>query len=117
MRLLTYELCLLINDRMVTKYQNDPSLMRLISKHFYSERIFDDSTSNAPKLRWRYRNSFSDNVVHGHRAHDNDSHDKTQGDSHTDSYYDSRGNSENVNDSKRPNLETKPIFVSILRLP
>lgn len=118
---------ILLNDRMVTKYQNDPSLMQLISKHFYSERIFDDSTSNTPKLRWRYRNFYSDNVVHGNRTHDHDSHDESQGNSHNDSYdksqeysrndshEKSQGKSENATDSKRTTLGTKQFFVSILQ--
>ncbi|KAG5122972.1 hypothetical protein JHK82_029709 [Glycine max] len=95
---------------MVTKYQSDPSLMQLISKHFYSERIFDDSTSNNPKLRWRYRNFFSDNAVHGHRTHDRESNDKSQEHSHNDSNDKSLGWSENVTHSKRTNLETKRTF-------
>ncbi|TKY71166.1 hypothetical protein E2542_SST07461 [Spatholobus suberectus] len=97
---------------MVTKYQNDASLMQLISKHFYSERIFDDSTSNNPKLRWRYRNFFSDNAVHGHRTHDHESYDKSQDHSHNDSSDKSQGRSENVTDSKRTNLETKRTFIN-----
>lgn len=102
---------------MVTKYQNDPSLMQLISKHFYSERIFDDSTSYNPKLRWRYRNFFSDNVVHGYRRNDHESYDKSQDHSHNDySNEESQSMSENVTDSKKTNLETKRTFVSILRL-
>lgn len=111
---------------MVTKYHDKPSVMQLISKHFYSERLFDDSTSNTPKFRWRYRNFYSDNVVHGQTTHDPDSYDKSQGDSHNDSYEKSQGDSlndssgksksksENVTGSKKSNLETKQIFVSIL---
>ncbi|XP_061354528.1 uncharacterized protein LOC133299116 [Gastrolobium bilobum] len=95
---------------MVTKYPNDPLLMQLISKHFYSEKIFDDSTSNNPKLRWRYRNFFSDNVVYGHRKDDHDSYDYSEGDSHDDSYNNSQGESEIVTDSERTNLEAKHIF-------
>ncbi|RDX57957.1 hypothetical protein CR513_62765, partial [Mucuna pruriens] len=97
---------------MVTKYQNDPSMMQLISKHFYSERIFDDSTSNGPKLRWRYRNFFNDSAIHGHRTHDHDeSYDKSQDHFHNDSNEKSQGKSENVTNSKRTNLETKQTFV------
>ncbi|XP_057450256.1 uncharacterized protein LOC130741390 [Lotus japonicus] len=107
---------------MVTKYHDKPSVMQLISKHFYSERLFDDSTSNTPKFRWRYRNFYSDNVVHGQTTHDPDSYDKSQGDSHNDSYEKSQGDSlndssgksksksENVTGSKKSNLETKQIF-------
>jgi hypothetical protein len=112
---------------MVTKYQNDPSLMKLISKHFYSERIYDDSTSNTPKLRWRYRNFFSDNASHnGNRTHDhdsyNDSHNKSQGNSHNDSYDKSQGysdsfekssgKSENIINSKRTTRATKQNFIN-----
>ncbi|GAU18851.1 hypothetical protein TSUD_228410 [Trifolium subterraneum] len=120
---------------MVTKYQNDPSLMKLISKHFYSERIYDDSTSNTPKLRWRYRNFFSDNAINGNSTQDhdsyNDSHNKSQGNSPNDSYdksqgyddsYDksqgysdssekSPGKSENITNSKRTTRATKQNFI------
>ncbi|MED6145412.1 hypothetical protein PIB30_024921 [Stylosanthes scabra] len=101
---------------LVTKYQNSPDLTmkRLISKHFYSERIFDDSNPNTAKLRWRYRNFFSDNAVHGQRAHDNDndsdSNAKTQDNSPNVSRNDSPGYSKNVNDSESPNLEARRIF-------
>ncbi|KAI5423459.1 hypothetical protein KIW84_046424 [Lathyrus oleraceus] len=104
---------------MVTKYQNDPSLMKLISKHFYSERIYDDSTSNTPKLRWRYRNFFSDNAIDGKRTQDHGSYNTSQGDSHNDSYDESQGysdslkksqdKSENIADSKRTTHGTKQI--------
>ncbi|KAK7308045.1 hypothetical protein VNO77_41636 [Canavalia gladiata] len=96
---------------LVTKYQSDPSVMQLISKHFYSERIFDDSTSNNPKLRWRYRNFFSDNAVHSHRNHDHESYDKSQGDSLNDSNDKSQGGSENVTDSERTTIETNHMFI------
>ncbi|KAK7255435.1 hypothetical protein RIF29_28844 [Crotalaria pallida] len=86
---------------MVRKYQDEPSLRPLMSKHFYSERVFDDSTSNNPKFRWRYRNFYSDN----------DSHDKTEGDSPNDSYNNSQGESENVSNSKRTNIDNKHIFI------
>ncbi|QCD91840.1 uncharacterized protein LOC114171498 isoform X2 [Vigna unguiculata] len=95
---------------MVTKYQNDPSVMQLMSKHFYLERIFDDSSNN-PKLRWRYRNFFSE-AVHGHRTHDQDSYDKSEDHSHNDSNDKSQGRSENVTNSQKPNLETKHTFIN-----
>jgi len=100
--------------------------MKLISKHFYSERLYDDSASNTPKLRWRYRNFFSDNVINGNRTQDhdsyNDSYNKSQGNSHNDSYASdslekSQGKSENITDSKRTTRGTKQSFVSILSLP
>ncbi|KAL5098618.1 hypothetical protein RYX36_002945 [Vicia faba] len=106
---------------MVTKYQNDPSLMKLISKHFYSERIYDDSTSNTPKLRWRYRNFFSDNAINGKRTHDhgsyntsddshNDSCDKSQG--YSNSLKKSQGKFENITDSQRTTRGTNQNFVN-----
>lgn len=94
---------------MVTKYQNDPLLMKLISKHFYSERIYDDSTSNTPKLRWRYRNFFSDNAINGKRTQDHSSYNTSQDDSHNDSYDKSQGKSENIADSNRTTRGTKQI--------
>uniref|UniRef100_A0A5B7CCM8 Uncharacterized protein n=1 Tax=Davidia involucrata TaxID=16924 RepID=A0A5B7CCM8_DAVIN len=63
---------------MLKKYQNDPWTMQLISKRFYSEKVFDDSSSDQPKLRWRYRNFFGDSVAYSQRTHDSDSYgDKT----------------------------------------
>ncbi|KAL4373703.1 hypothetical protein AHAS_Ahas05G0108300 [Arachis hypogaea] len=98
---------------LLTKYPTDtyPLLKPIMSKHFYVERIFDDSTPNTAKLRWRYRNFYSDNAVHGHRAHDNDSNAKTEGDSPNGSHNDSRGDSKTVNGSKSPNLEARRIFI------
>ncbi|KAK7308850.1 hypothetical protein RJT34_05133 [Clitoria ternatea] len=96
---------------MVTKYQNDPLVMQLISKHFYSERIFDDSTSNSPKLKWRYRNFFSDKAAHDHTTHDYGSYDKSQDGSHNDSSNRPQGESVKVTDNERPHIETKHIFV------
>ncbi|KAL9327916.1 hypothetical protein ACSQ67_002919 [Phaseolus vulgaris] len=96
--------------RMVTKYQNDPSVMKLMSKHFYLEKIFDDSSNN-PKLRWRHRNLFNDKEVHLHRIHDHDSYDKSQDQSRTDSNDTSQGRSDNVTNSKKTNIETKHTFV------
>ncbi|KAL1808469.1 uncharacterized protein LOC108195344 [Daucus carota subsp. sativus] len=43
---------------MVRKYQDDQPMMQRISKHFYPENVFDDSSVDQPKLRWRYRNFF-----------------------------------------------------------
>ncbi|XWS13513.1 hypothetical protein CRYUN_Cryun36dG0043600 [Craigia yunnanensis] len=53
----------------VKKYRHDPGKMQLISKHFYLEEVFDDSTSE-PKLRWRYRNFFTDNINQDQGTHD-----------------------------------------------
>ncbi|RVW55825.1 hypothetical protein CK203_075805 [Vitis vinifera] len=48
--------------------------MQLISNHFYSEKVFDDSTSDKPKLRWRHRNFFGDGASHNQGTHDDDDH-------------------------------------------
>ncbi|KAL5541551.1 hypothetical protein UlMin_009261 [Ulmus minor] len=86
---------------MVTKYWNDPWRMRLISKHFYSERVYDDSTSDLPKIRWRYRNFYSDNVPDSHRTHESDSHSDSQGHSHSDSQGDYNINSQSDSHTTR----------------
>ncbi|KAM1380296.1 hypothetical protein ACFX2I_022042 [Malus domestica] len=89
---------------MVKKYQNDPSMMRLISKQFYSEKVFDDANSDQPTLRWRYRNYFSDNITHGRRTDYSDSQGGSEQASHGDhqsaSDSDSR-NTQNDSDIKR----------------
>lgn len=58
----------------VRKYHHDPGKKRLLAKHFYSEQVFDDSTSDQPRLRWRYRNSFSDVAAYGQLTHETDIH-------------------------------------------
>lgn len=44
---------------MLKKYQNDPLIMQYVSKYFYSEVVYNDA-SDLPRLRWRYRNFFTD---------------------------------------------------------
>ncbi|KAL0323624.1 UNVERIFIED_CONTAM: hypothetical protein Sangu_1981700 [Sesamum angustifolium] len=34
-----------------------------LSKHFYSEEVYDDSSIDRPTLRWRFRNFFGDPVT------------------------------------------------------
>ncbi|PQQ11101.1 uncharacterized protein Pyn_08342 [Prunus yedoensis var. nudiflora] len=101
---------------MVRKYQNDPSRMRLISKQFYSEKVFDDATSDQPTIRWRYRNYFSDNITHGRETNDSDSYSNSQGDSdkgshgnpHNTSGSDSR-HTKNVSDKKWVKFDPKQV--------
>ncbi|KAK4800576.1 hypothetical protein SAY86_021063 [Trapa natans] len=50
--------------RIVNKYQDDSGKLQLISKHFYLEEVFDDSTSDKPKFQWRYRSFFGDNITY-----------------------------------------------------
>lgn len=35
-----------------------------MSRHFYLEEVFDDSTSDKPNFRWRYRSFFDDNITY-----------------------------------------------------
>lgn len=104
------------NDRLVTKRQNVPSKMQLISKYFYIENAYDDSTSDHPKLRWRYRNSYSENDVNGQRTHNYDFSDSSLGDSHDYSNNIAQDDSKEASDSQRTELDTKRILVSILKL-
>ncbi|XP_023527180.1 uncharacterized protein LOC111790494 isoform X1 [Cucurbita pepo subsp. pepo] len=76
----------------VTKYHNDPRTMQHISKHFFYEEVFDDSTLDRPKIRWRYRNFFSDDVAHAQRTHYNDPKDNLHGNHHDSSNRDSNPN-------------------------
>lgn len=32
------------NDRIVNKYRDDPWTMQHVNRHFYTEKVFDDST-------------------------------------------------------------------------
>ncbi|XP_038878006.1 uncharacterized protein LOC120070209 isoform X2 [Benincasa hispida] len=98
----------------VTRYHNDPRAMQLISKHFYYEEVFDDSTLDRPKIRWRSRNFFSDDVAHAQRTPDNDPKDNLHGNSHHDSS--NRDSSAYQSDSygdpddKGNALELKPVL-------
>ncbi|KAG6668397.1 hypothetical protein CIPAW_01G167500 [Carya illinoinensis] len=56
----------------LTKYQHDPWRMKLISKHFYPEEVFDDTDPDQPKQLWRYRNRSND-FIRGQSAHESDS--------------------------------------------
>lgn len=40
--------------------QDDPKKIRLLSKHFYAENVFDDSHLDQPLTRWRFRNYFGE---------------------------------------------------------
>ncbi|XP_062108324.1 uncharacterized protein LOC133819164 [Humulus lupulus] len=78
----------------VKRYWNDPWRMQLISKHFYSEKVFDDSTVDLPKVRWRFRNFFSDSGSLGQTTHDSDSHSDSQGEAQSDSRGDYNSNTQ-----------------------
>ncbi|KAK8515917.1 hypothetical protein V6N13_093300 [Hibiscus sabdariffa] len=85
----------------VNKYRHDPWKMRTISKHFYLEEVFDDSTLGV-RLRWRYRNFFSDNV---------DQDQGTLGDSRDVSRNASPSDIHNNFDRKKTDLKSEQILV------
>lgn len=68
-------------------YRDDPWRMRLLSKHFYSEEVFDDTTPDRSKLKWRYRSFYSDGV-HGRNTHESDSPSYSKSDSPSDYHAD-----------------------------
>ncbi|XVF84693.1 hypothetical protein PTKIN_Ptkin17bG0058400 [Pterospermum kingtungense] len=83
----------------VKKYPKDPWMMQLISKHFYLEEVFDDSTSE-PMLRWRYQNFFGDYNVNQDLGTPDDSQDVSH-----------NATSSNL-DSKKAGLSSERIPVS-----
>ena len=84
-------------DRIVNKYQDNPWRMQLISNYFYPEKVFDDSTSDKPKLRWRHRNFFGDSASNSQGTHDGPVMD-----------------SQNDNHSDKKDLESDQVYVSIV---
>ncbi|XP_052191376.1 uncharacterized protein LOC127800670 isoform X2 [Diospyros lotus] len=47
---------------LVKRHGDNPKIAQFLSKRFYSEKVFDDYSIDQPRLRWRYRNFFSDNL-------------------------------------------------------
>ncbi|XP_038708527.1 uncharacterized protein LOC120003567 isoform X4 [Tripterygium wilfordii] len=79
---------------------------------FYTEKVFDDSTSDQPRLRWRYRNFFSDDVAFHQSSHDDsDSHDSSRNNAQRDFDSTSNNNSRIVshNDGRKNDLEHKQL--------
>ncbi|GFZ08847.1 hypothetical protein Acr_20g0006550 [Actinidia rufa] len=65
------------NRQMLRRYGDDLTIIQRVSKHFFSEVILDDSSPDQPKLRWRYRNYYGDNVGYS-QSHESDAYgDKT----------------------------------------
>ncbi|KAL6008125.1 hypothetical protein ACLOJK_033631 [Asimina triloba] len=52
----------------LTRHQDNPKRLQLVKKHFYPEKVFDDSSLDQPFSRWRSRNFFGDIV--GQRTHE-----------------------------------------------
>lgn len=95
---------------MAKKYGDDPSKMKILSKHFYSEKVYDDSVSG-PKLRWRFRNFFSDHGTLDHKTNDDDSYGHSQG--NNDSQTPSHSHSDSQPDSfNKTHLGSKQSLVS-----
>lgn len=57
---------------MLKKYHSDPWVIERLSRHFYSEEVYDDSSADQPKVRWRFRNYFGDNVAHSQTTSNNE---------------------------------------------
>ncbi|XP_031252807.1 uncharacterized protein LOC116110722 [Pistacia vera] len=93
------------------KYRDDPWRMQLISKHFYSEKVYDDSTSDQPKLRWRYKNYFNDNVAYGQRTQESDSYGDSHTDCHNNSHNEAHSDFQNDSGSKKNDLESNKVLV------
>ncbi|EEF45284.1 conserved hypothetical protein [Ricinus communis] len=58
----------------VNKHQDNPWTMQRMHRLFYQEKVFDDSSLDKPILKWRYRNFFGNDCVHGRRTNYSDSH-------------------------------------------
>ncbi|KAJ9550442.1 hypothetical protein OSB04_014487 [Centaurea solstitialis] len=69
---------------MLQRHPNHPVTRNLIPKHFYCEKVFDESTSDMPKSRWRYRNNFVESAAHPQRTenHESYNHDAKIGPKH-----------------------------------
>ncbi|KAL8486422.1 hypothetical protein ACS0TY_023203 [Phlomoides rotata] len=49
---------------MLSKHHDNPWVQRLVSKHFYPEEVYVDSSTDKPVFRWRYRNFSGEYVNH-----------------------------------------------------
>lgn len=45
---------------MLKNHRNDPWVQKRISKYFYPEIVYNDSSVDQAVYRWRYRNAFGD---------------------------------------------------------
>ncbi|CAN6439731.1 unnamed protein product [Victoria cruziana] len=68
----------------LTKYQDDPWRMELVKKHFYSERVFNDSNPEKPLSRWRQRHFFGDTNTHRPREDEEGTSDEKSNSMHDD---------------------------------
>ncbi|KAL6535294.1 hypothetical protein OROMI_026668 [Orobanche minor] len=49
---------------MLKKYYQDPRVLLHLSKHFYQEEVYHDTSVDRPTFRWRYRNFSGETVDH-----------------------------------------------------
>lgn len=45
---------------LLRRYHDNPWVHQRLSKYFYTEEVYDDSSVDRPKLQWRFRNFFGD---------------------------------------------------------
>ncbi|KAH0658587.1 hypothetical protein KY289_027335 [Solanum tuberosum] len=57
------------------KYQHDSHVLQRVSKHFFCENVYYDDSTDQPKPRWRFRNSFEEDLASAHMTYD-DSYNK-----------------------------------------
>ncbi|WCJ23797.1 hypothetical protein M5689_005802 [Euphorbia peplus] len=80
----------------LNKHRNNPWMMQRLYKRFYSEKVYDDTNSDKPLLRWRFRNHFGDIVDHSQGTHGDDS----QGYAHVNSHSAFDGNKARIKINK-----------------
>ncbi|KAH0665917.1 hypothetical protein KY285_027123 [Solanum tuberosum] len=61
---------------MLKKYQHDSHVLQRVSKHFFCENVYYDDSTDQPKPRWRFRNSFEEDLASAHMTYDDDSYNK-----------------------------------------
>ncbi|KAL6498954.1 hypothetical protein OROGR_028132 [Orobanche gracilis] len=49
---------------MLTKYYRDPRVLPYLSKYFFKEEVYDDTSVDRPTSSWRYRNFSGETVDH-----------------------------------------------------
>ncbi|XP_073135915.1 uncharacterized protein [Henckelia pumila] len=80
---------------MLKRYGNDPWVLRRLSKHFYLEEVYEDSSVDKPKTRWQSRYFFGDSTTH----FQNTSYDETNTDS-------------SKNDNKKTTVESEEVYAN-----
>nr|KAJ0189298.1 hypothetical protein LSAT_V11C800450760 [Lactuca sativa] len=60
---------------MLRRYADHPITTKLISKRFYCDHVFDDSTSDMLKSRWHFRNNLVESPPHPQQPNTRESYD------------------------------------------